>query len=215
MWNVSTPCHILLLLSRKLFQSWYVWKPHDKSISSNGWYISATVRKLAHNFIVGTRLETFRHFLFLFNGCLWLVPFFDPAPEKKGPLFEPPSNEYPLCDPPPAIFTEVPYIPTYPWPRCLYMTVLKIANDFFVCGMLCRRKITGWYFPSFPDVFIIYRFFWGAGRFSICWLSLFSLDIFFFQNCWLRYGLKRPLLLSTEKCSEIIVLHLLSPRPSF
>ena len=38
---------------------------------------------------------------------------------------------------------------------------------------------------------------------------------FFFQNCWLRYGLKRPLLLSTEKCSEIIVLHLLSPRPSF
>ena len=116
--------------------------------------------------------------------------------------------------PPPAIFTEVPYIPTYPWPRCLYMTVLKIANDFFVCGMLCRRKITGWYFPSFPDVFIIYRFFWGAGRFSICWLSLFFLDIFF-QNCWLRYGLKRPLLLSTEKCSEIIVLHLLSPRPSF
>ena len=142
--------------------------------------------------------------------CAW-CPFLTPRQQNRAPYSSLLRTNPLFCAPPPAIFTEVPYIPLTP------MFIYDSFEDcqwFFVCGMLCRRKITGWYFPSFPDVFIIYRFFWGAGRFSICWLSVFSLDIFF-QNCWLRYGLKRPLLLSTEKCSEIIVLHLLSPRPSF
>ena len=118
---------------------------------------------------------------------------------KKGLLSERASFErIPSSWPPPchihrsSLHTHIPLTPMF-----IYDS-FEDCQWFFVCGMLCWRKITGWYFPSFPDVFIIYRFFWGAGRFSICWLSLFSLDIFF-SKLLIEIWFKTPIVAFNRK----------------
>ena len=145
--------------------------------------------------------------------CAW-CPFLTPRQQNRAPYLSLLRTNTLFCDPPLAIFTAVPYIPTYPWPRCLYMTVLKIANDFLSVECFAEEKLLGGISHHFQMCSLFTASFEELGDFQYVG-SVFPLDIFFFQNCWLRYGLKRQLLLSTEKCSEIIVLHLLSPRPSF
>ena len=144
--------------------------------------------------------------------CAW-CPFLTPRQRSRAPYSSLLQTNTLFCDPPLAIFTKVPYIPTYPWPRYLYMTVLKIANDFLSVECFAEEKLLGGISHHFQMCSLFTASFEELGDFQYVG-SVFSLDIFF-QNCWLRYGLKHPLLLSTEKCSEIIVLHLLSPRPSF
>ena len=149
--------------------------------------VPATVRKLAHNFIVGTRLETFRHFLFPFNGCLCLLPFFDPASEE-GPLIRASLLRTNTL----FVTPHLPYSPqflTYPHtsdPDVYIWQFWRLPMIFCLWNALLKKN----YWVVFPIISRCVHYLplllrsWEAGRFSICWLSLFSRHFFFKIADW-------------------------------
>ena len=128
--------------------------------------------------------------------CAW-CPFLTPRQQNRAPYSSLLRTNTLFCDPPLAIFTKVPYIPTYPWPRYLYMTVLKIANDFLSVECFAEEKLLGGISHHFQMCSLFTASFEELGDFQYVG-SVFSLDIFF-SKLLIEIWFKTPIVAFNRK----------------